>query len=439
MGERLRAAPEPFDFPGILHFRKKSGEVFVAETRVVPLTDAGGKPWGFAGVSRHLPAREDQEVELHHAQKLETLGVMASGIAHEFNNLLVPILGYADLARAGIPDRDPLRQQLEEHLCDAAERAKGLVRQILTFSRKSRPHRAILRPEEPLCQALRLVGATLPSPIRLERRVPAPVGRIRADANQLQQVVVNLCTNAIQAMRREGGRLRVALERRELDAAASRTLPELEGEREAVVLTVQDEGHGISPGNLPQIFDPFFTTKEAGEGTGLGLSVVYGIVTAHGGAVRVESREGEGTTFRLFFPLADEEETESPGLSGNPSGGSEHVLLVDDQESSRKTEEQLLRSMGYRVSAIASGHEAVEVFGRSQEAIDIVLAEYDMPGMTGIHLALELLELRPGLPVLLMSGSDPAMGLEAEKWGVRGHLLKPFTTAELDRALRQAL
>jgi PAS domain S-box-containing protein len=386
-----------------------------------------------------VTAQRNLEAQLQQAQKLETLGTLASGIAHDFNNLLVPILGYADLARSGLSPENPLRKVLEGHLYDAAERAKNLVQQILTFTRKNQPRREALHPEQPVKQALQFVEVTLPSSIQLKRKIVEPVGLILADTNQLQQVVVNLCTNAIQAMGEAGGRLQVTLRRRELDDRTLASLPELEGRKDVVNLVVADTGPGIPLSNLGQIFDPFFTTKKEGEGTGLGLSVVFGIVKSHGGAIRVDSAPGEGATFRLYFPMAKNLEEEAEAASGPLPGGTEHVLVVDDEEQSGETGRQLLRSMGYRVSLAASGMEALEIFSSDPHSIDIVLADYDMRGMTGTHLSLELSEVRSDIPVLLVSGLDRTGVLEAENWGIRGHLSKPFTAAELNRAIRQVL
>jgi PAS domain S-box-containing protein len=418
-------------------FKKKDGGWIWLRDRAVRTFETDGKEHAY-GVSSEITEQRFLQTQLHQAQKLDTLGTLASGIAHDFNNLLVPILGYADLLREGVPADDPFRTELEAHLFDAAERARELVQQILTFSRSREPEKRPIHPEGPVKNALRLMGATLPSSIRLRRRFGGELGRFLGDGAQIQQVVVNFCTNAVHAMREGGGVLTVALESLEVSADFKTRNPNFSSER-AVYLEFSDTGEGMDSTVMGRIFDPFFTTKKAGEGTGLGLSIVYGIVKGHDGVVEVESQPGKGATFRVFLPeIVTASSME--GVEGSEGvRGAESVLFVDDQGAIRDTAERLLKHLGYRVTLATGASDALEIFRRDPDAFDVVVTDYDMPRMTGVHLALELLEVKPDLPVVLITGSYPIQAKEGEALGIRRHLIKPFTASDLGKVIREAL
>ncbi len=419
-----------------IHYRTRSGEERPVLISMEP-TDLEGEPhflWQIVDISE----KRALEAQVRQAQKLETLGNLAGGIAHDFNNLLVPILGYADLVEGGVPDDDPHRKELEPHLIAAALRARELVQQILTFSRKEEPVRKIIEVEQPVKNALRLITATLPASIRVLNRVHGTSGTILADGTQIQQVMLNLCTNAAHAMREKGGILEVSLETTEDLAELQAKHPEMTG-TSAALLQVRDTGEGISREHLERIFDPFFTTKKEGEGTGLGLSVVYGIVRAHGGAVEVESRKGEGTCFRVFLPLAEAEKEQEDPMEVEEVLGTERVLVVDDQDQSRETMRRLLDRFGYRVTAVGAGASALELFGQDPASFDMAIIDYDMPDMNGIHLSLEMLHRRPDFPIALVTGTDPARVADSRRLGIRETIFKPFTAKELGRMVRTIL
>jgi PAS domain S-box-containing protein len=418
-------------------FRKKDGEWVWLRDRAVQTFEEDGREHAY-GVFSDITEQRSLRAQLQQAQKLDTLGTLASGIAHDFNNLLVPILGYADLLREGVAADNPFRTELEGHLFDAAERARELVQQILTFSRSHEPEKALIHPEGPVMNALRLVGATIPSSIRLRRRFGGEFGRFLGDSAQIQQVVVNFCTNAIHAMRRSGGVLSVTLDSLEVSEAFKARNPEFPSGR-AVSLEFSDTGEGMDSAVLDRIFDPFFTTKRVGEGTGLGLSIVYGIIKGHDGVVEVESQLGEGTIFKVFLPEVEDAGAAEEAEGSKDVGGAESVLFVDDQAAIRDTAKRLLKHLGYGVTLATGASDALELFKKDPHAFQVVVTDYDMPGMTGVHLALELFEVRPDIPVVLITGSHPLQAKEGEALGIRRHLIKPFTASDLGRVIREAL
>jgi PAS domain S-box-containing protein len=433
--ERLFSHGEGFDLE--YRFKGGNGHWIWLRDRAMRTFERDGTEYAY-GVFSDVTQRRSLEVQLQQAQKLDTLGILASGIAHDFNNLLVPLLGYADFLREGVGAEDPLRRELEGHVFDAVDRARELVRQILTFSRREEPERRIIHLAGPLKAALRLVAVTLPASITLRQRISEGAGKVLADGNQIQQVVLNLCTNAIHAMREKGGVLEVSLERVSTEGSFASRHPEL-SQGKAVRVQVRDTGEGMEAEVLERAFDPFFTTKKPGEGTGLGLSIAYGIIAAHGGVLETESRPGDGTTVSVFLPSVEDVGGELGEGNLSAARGSESVLFVDDQEAIRETGARLLSALGYRTTVAEGGREALDLVRSNPRGFDVVVSDYDMPEMTGTHLALELLEIRPDLPVLLITGSHPARVMEGVELGIRGSLMKPFTAGELGRAVRRAL
>jgi CheY-like chemotaxis protein/anti-sigma regulatory factor (Ser/Thr protein kinase) len=312
------------------------------------------------------------------------------------------------------------------------------VEQIFTFGRKGETERIVLHPEVAVRNALRLLDSTLPSPIKIQRRFVEPMKEILADASQLQQVVANLCTNAAHAMGQDGGVVEVILESMHLDEDFIRRHPGFPVE-EAVRLTVRDHGMGMNEEVLERLFEPFFTTKEVGEGTGLGLSVVHGIVTGHGGVFEVDSEVGKGSTFEVYFPALQDEMPPEDSVGKEAPRGTERILFVDDDAATCETARSVLESLGYRVTTSDSGPAALWRFKDGPEGFDLVVTDFDMPRMNGIHLAVELMEIRPKLPILLLTGTHEGRVRAAENLGLRGHVRKPFTSQELSQAIRDAL
>jgi CheY-like chemotaxis protein len=370
---------------------------------------------------------------------METLGTLAGGIAHDFNNILQAIVGCTELAQHVLPADNPAAAYLAR-VVDGTGRARKLVRQILTFSRQDEPERRRIPVEKVVDESLALLRATLPSTIEI-RRSGGPGGSVLADPTQLQQVLMNLCTNAQHAMEESGGVLDVAVERVQIDVEMSRTQPPLEP-GPAVLLRVRDTGCGMSEEIKERIFEPFFSTRDVGRGTGLGLSVAHGIVASHGGAITVESTPGRGTTFHVYLPEAEPAlhsvapGGEAVGLPGRPC----RILYVDDEESLLVAGKGLLERYGHEVTVKTDGAEALEAFRADPDGFDVVITDQTMPRLTGAQLTRELRALRPDLPVVITTGYSETVDSESiREVGAAAYLAKPFGARELVRVLRDVL
>ena len=405
------------------------------------MRDTGGKITGLVCAGRDITQRKRTEEEnlvlqaqLEQARKLETIGTLAGGIAHDFNNLLTPILGFTEFALANLEAEHPMRSSLD-HVLGAAGRARELVRQILTFSQPGGQVLQVIDPLPVVAEAARLLQVALPEDIELILDLPASCPGIRADAVQLHQVIMNLGTNACQAMAASGGRLRIQLSC-EPDTASGAGGSEVPAK---LRLEVADSGPGMDSAVQDRIFEPFFTTKGVGGGTGLGLSVVHGIVKGFGGTIAVESWPGAGTCFRVLLPVqaGPVAVSVSPAVAG---GDGERVLFVDDEEGVFLLGREVLESLGYRVHCCRDGRQALETLNRDPAGFDLVITDLAMPGMSGIDLAREVRRLRPGLPVVLLTGFIGAVSAaEAEEVGIRQFVMKPVTAGELGAAIRRAL
>ena len=387
--------------------------------------------------SRRLAERERErlEAQLRQSQRLEAIGTLAGGIAHDFNNILAAILGNAELLRIETKERGEVSPLLTD-ICTATERARQLVSRILTLSRKaeSRPVTCELAPI--VDEALNLLRAALPSSVAIQRNLAA--GSAVIDPTQFHQVVMNLATNASHAMERDGGVLAVRLETVLLeggDAVREHLEPGA-----YVELAVSDNGTGIPPEVLDRIFEPYFTTKEAGKGTGLGLSVAHGIVTAAGGAIRVESEPNCGTTFRVFLPLTASASRTSVVEQTPIPRGTERVLVVDDESMIVAMTAKCLEALGYSVTTAHRADKALEIFRANPERFDVVITDLTMPRMGGEALVDHLLTARPNLPVIVATGhSEDAIVQRLLARGVRAVLAKPVSLATLARAIRDCI
>ena len=410
-------------------------------TLTLILTGLGLLAVVITGLRRSWETEERLQAQLRHSQKMETIGTLAGGIAHDFNNVLTPILGYANMALQDTPSESRTHSDLQ-HVVSAGKRAKELVNQILAFSRRSEPERKPIQIAFIVTEALKLLRSSLPSTIEFPQNIDPDCGTVLADATQIHQVVMNLCTNAFHAMRESGGILEVNLDVVEVDDALARPHPKL-ALGPYVRLTVSDSGHGMDPETRDRVFEPFFTTKGVGKGTGLGLSVVHGIVVSHGGEITVYSEPGLGTTFHVYLPRS-----EAPAEERKPAGsnaevvitGSERVLVVDDDEEVARMAEQMLKRLGYKVTVRTNSAEARDTFLAHPERFDIVITDQTMPQLTGLELAQELLRARPDIPIILISGfSELITGAKIEKIGIRHYIMKPLVGGELAAAIRQVL
>ncbi|MBL9213805.1 MAG: PAS domain-containing protein [Opitutaceae bacterium] len=385
-------------------------------------------------------ARRQLEMQLFQAQKMETLGTLAGGIAHDFNNLLTGIIGYHELAADILPEDHPSRQCLNEAR-NASMRARALVEQILTFGRQSRS--AQLEPIElgPVVdEARRFLRSTLPANIAIEVNCAPNCGTVAADATQIHQVMLNLGSNAAHAMRENGGTLRITLEPWEVSPDLAITLGSTPA-ASYVRLSVSDDGHGMDEATRRRIFDPFFTTKNTREGTGLGLAVVHGIIRGHRGAIDVESAPGRGATFHIYLPAVGQpKEAAGAGPGSAPLGSGEYVCVVDDEEVVGSCTKLVLENKGYHTLVFTSGEACLAEVQSNPARCTVLVTDQTMPGMSGTELAAALRQLRPGLPVVIMSGYFSKISPQIlDDLGQVELLGKPFTTDELLHAVHRAL
>ena len=384
-------------------------------------------------------ARLELEAQLRQAQKMEALGTLAGGVAHDFNNLLGTIIGNAQLANEDLRDGRPAQESLSE-IMRAGRRARELVQRILTFSRPRDQQLQPIQLRAVLEEAVRLLRSIIPAGVELVFSSASDVPAVRADPSQIHQIILNLATNAWHAMESQTGRIEIRLDASRVDRAQRN--PDLRP-GSYVRLTVGDTGRGMDATMLTRIFEPFFTTKAPGEGTGLGLSVVHGIVRNHGGAIIVESEVGRGSTFTLYLPASDAPAVAAPlAFSSGAAalGRGEHILYVDDEASLVNLAERYLARLGYRVTGHTRAADAVAAFRADPQAFDLVITDSNMPGMSGTDVAKQILTLRPGTPVVLTSGYlRPAEIEQARALGIREVILKPNTIDELGPAVRRLL
>jgi nitrogen-specific signal transduction histidine kinase/ActR/RegA family two-component response regulator len=383
--------------------------------------------------------REKIEESLRQAQKLEAVGTLARGIAHDFNNILGALSGYAELAFESTHDNPRVHGDLRKVL-QAAHLASDLVTRLLVFSRQQERSDTLIRLERPIQESLQLLRSTLSPNVEIREALDADAPEILGNETQLIQIVMNLATNALHAMKSRGGVLGIGLEHLRVDAPFVRLHPDLRPGPYAL-LTVSDTGHGIEPQNLERVLEPFFTTKPPSEGTGLGLSVVHGIVREHGGALEIESVPGEGTTVRVYLPAALKPGDEGIALRRAPPRGSgQRVLLVDDERALADLGQRRLEDLGYAPCVFTDSRRALEAFRQRPHDFDLVVTDQAMPHLTGIELAREIRRIRPELPVVLVSGYGETLRPESlEAAGIRQFLGKPVTEAALAEAVFTAL
>ncbi len=424
--------------------RHHSGVWHWYRQRGVAVRDAAGRPYRMAGSMENISARKNAEaardrleLQLRQAQKLEAIGTLAGGIAHDFNNILAAILGYGELAQKDAPEGSAQRRHIDAAL-SAGMRAKSLVERILAFSRSGMGERVPVHVQSVVAEALDGVAASLPHGVRLVRQLDAGDAGLLGDPTQIHQVVMNLCANAVQAMKAEGV-LTVSAGVDELAEPRPVATSVLAPGR-YLRLSVADTGAGIPPPLLERIFDPFFTTKEVGVGTGLGLSLVHGIVTDLGGGIAVESRPGEGALFTVYLPWQRHVPAPAVAAEAIVPGAGETVLLVDDEEALVRLGEETLAELGYEPVGFSSSAAALESFKADPERFQAVLSDEAMPGLTGSELVAEIRRLRPAIPIVLMSGFvSPALVARARESGVAEVLVKPLVARDIARSLANAL
>jgi len=377
------------------------------------------------------------QMQLQQAQKMEAIGTLAGGIAHDFNNILSAIIGYTEIALDDVKKETLLHNNLQE-VFKAGKRAKNLVKQILTFSRRSEQELQQLQVKYLAKDALKLLRASLPTTIEIRQDIQSD-SFVLADPTQIHQVLMNLCTNAGFALQDKGGVLEVKLEDMELDTDFTSRHPDMKP-GSYMKLTVSDTGHGMPPDVLERAFDPFFTTKKKGEGTGMGLSVVHGIVKNHGGTVTASSEPGKGSTFKVFLPVIEAKADSEKKKEGTIPKGKEHILFIDDEQGLVDLGKLMLESFGYKVTAKTSSVEALKLFKSQPDKFDLIITDMTMPSMTGEELAKEILAIRPDIRVILCTGFSQKIDKEkAESIGIRTLLLKPILRQQMAETVREVL
>ncbi len=382
--------------------------------------------------------RRQLEERIQQTQKMEAIGTLAGGIAHDFNNILASILGYTELAKIETAGNEKLARFLD-NAYKAGMRAKGLVQQILTFSRKGDQEEIPVLLPPIIKEAVKLLRASIPVTVEIRQHIEAQDAMVLADPVQIHQVLMNLSANAAHAMEEDGGVLDISLEKVVLDETFCKALPDLEPGRYAQ-LVVRDTGQGMGPEVLARSFEPYFTTKEMERGTGLGLSVVHGIVQRYGGHIMVESEPGQGACFTIYLPWCEAEEKTPIQGDGSVPRGNERLLFVDDEAELIDIGREVLVHLGYHVTICKNGQEALELFRQKPDAFDLVLTDMTMPQMTGDKLAEALLKIRPQLPIIVCTGFSHRLSSEkAEAIGIRKLIMKPFEISTLAETIRAAL
>jgi PAS domain S-box-containing protein len=421
---------------GLIVNMKKDGTLFESEGTITPVRDSSGKIINYVSVRRDVTKERIIQKQIQQAQKMESIGTLAGGIAHDFNNILWGIMGYVELIQMNTSDEQ--LNHFANSALKACNRAKDLIKQILTFSRQSEQERKPVQVSIIVKEALKFLRASLPSTIEIKQNIKSR-RLILGDPTQIHQIMLNLCTNASHAMRKDGGILEVILKDFSLIKEEVKQYPTLR-EGEYIKLTVSDTGHGMDKLTMERIFEPFFTTKEIGEGTGMGLAMVHGIVKSYEGLITVQSEIDKGTTFEVFFPAI---EAEIKGLSSQVKsipGGVERILLVDDDEELVKMLEENLVRLGYIVSGVTNSVEALTKFCMKPDGFDLIITDQTMPKVTGLELAREFLQIRPSIPIIICTGFAETLTQESVRSvGIKELLMKPVALRDMAEAIRRAL
>ncbi len=422
---------------GYITNRIKDNTLREFETKISPVLSKSGEVVSFVSVNRDVTQEKVLEAQLQQAHRMQSIGTLAGGIAHDFNNILSAIIGYTELTVDHLEKGSLPYNNLQEVL-EAGNRAKDLINQILTFSRQSEQDLKPLQLKLIVNDALKLIRATFPSSVKIRTDLKSDAA-ILGDQIKMHQILMNLCTNASHAMQEKGGVLSVSLSEVEIDSDVMVRHFDIKP-GSYLKLSVSDTGHGMPPSLMEHIFDPFFTTKEKGQGTGMGLSVVHGIVKSHNGTIHAYSEPGEGSTFNVYLPVIDRQLEQKIRAEKPIPVGTEHILFIDDEESLINMGKQLLVSLGYTVTSRINSIEAFELFKNRPNDFDLVITDLTMPNMAGDELASKIMAIRPQIPVIICTGFSTRITEEkAKKMGIKAFIMKPLIKKDIAETLRQVL
>jgi PAS domain S-box-containing protein len=427
------------------HWIRKDGSilnVLLSSSPINPEDLSVGVTFTATDITQRILAEVEKkklEAQLIQAQKMEAIGTLAGGIAHDFNNILGAIIGYAEMARDDSPKESSVVEDLDKVL-EASDRAVGLVRQILAFSRQDETEHILLHPSAIMKKTVSMLRPTLPTTIEVTQDFDPETGFIFADPTQIHQILMNLCTNAFHAMEKTGGKLDISL--KEIDLSDGDLLSH---EQDVIAgtfiqLSVGDSGAGMTQEVKDKIFDPYFTTKGVGKGTGMGLSIVHGIIKSYGGFITLSSEPGKGTVFHVFLPVVNKEALPAKEAIKQIPVGKEKILFIDDEDVLADMGKNMLERLGYRVTVRKSSLEALETFQNQPNQFDVVITDQTMPGMTGIDLARRMLQIRPDIPIILCTGYSSIISEQkAKSLGIREFALKPVGKSDIAMLIRKVL
>ncbi len=421
----------------------RDGRVFerytaeLAPNRIIP-----GRVWSFHDLTEHHLAKKENrrlEEQLQQSQKMEAIGTLAGGIAHDFNNILASIYGYVELARVEKEDSGKVQNHLDG-IFHGAERAKELVEQILRFSRRNENERKILHLHVIIDETLKLLRASLPSTIEIKLDIDTDCPPLFADPTEMHRIILNLCTNAYQASQEGGGEIRISLHTVTFNKEDDFERIELP-EGTYLELTISDDGVGMTTDIRSRVFEPYFTSRAKGEGTGLGLAVVHGIVRSYQGDIRVTSEPGLGSSFQVYLPASETNNETLPELERSEElgpSGNKRILFVDDDQVITEVNTLTFNQLGYETAAFTSSLECLDAFQNDPYGFDLLITDMTMPGMTGAELSKRVMEIRPDMPIILCSGFSEFMDAErAQRMGIRQYLLKPVTRTSFTTAIQK--
>ncbi len=435
LGARLRKERK---WNGRMTLKQPDGRFSELDVAVSPMRDASGALLNYVIVCRDVTTEAILGQQLRQVQKMEAVQTLAGGIAHDFNNLLAAIMGNVELAMDDVAADSGVRHNLEQ-IFKASRRGKDLVKQILLFSRRDQRESVLIEAGPLVTETINLLRPSIPAAIDIRCHVEPGRSTVLADAGRLQQILMNLVSNAVHAMREKGGVLDVVVKEYQL-TGDNPSLPHLLPGA-YLMIGVGDSGHGMSQGVMERIFEPFFTTKRTGEGPGMGLAVVHGIVKALKGVVTVESELGKGSTFEVYFPIATSDTERTVKEESRPlPAGEERILFVDDEKPIIEMNSALLERLGYRVTAVGSSAKALNLFTAAPDAFDLVITDQGMPDLTGIELVERIRSVRKHIPIIMITGFSETIDAErAKKMGIQQFLMKPVIRRELAEAIRNVL